>query len=295
MNIPGDRRPHPALLWGLVSLMTVFWTLNPVAGKVALVGFAPLLLVAVRTTCAALLILLVLVLKRPEEPVARRDWPALIALGVLQFGNQALFVVGLGHTSVAHVTLIFSTVPVLILCLAALIGQERITRSKLVGMAICVAGVVLLTLDQSEGQAATLYGDALIFGAICMFAMFTVLGKQQRERYGPIVMNAVAYSTGAIALQPVIWVTYRGFSFSAAPGSAWAALLFMASLSAVVGYLIYYWALGYAPASKIAVFQYLQPLLATAVSAVFLGEQVSSTLGLAGLVIVLGVFLTERG
>ena len=294
MSPPGTRRPHAALLWGLVLLMTLFWTLNPVVGKVALVGFAPLLLVAVRTSCAALFVLLVLGLKRPKKPVQRRDWPALITLGALQVGNQVLFVVGLGHTSVAHVTLIFSMVPVLILCLAALIGQERITPRKLAGMAICVVGVAVLTRDQGEGRAASFQGDALIFGAICMFSMFTVLGKQQRERYGPIVMNAIAYCVGALALQPIIWVTYRGFSFSAAAPSAWAAMLFMATLSAVVGYLIYYWALGYAPASKIAVFQYLQPPLATAVSAVFLGEQVSSTLALAGSVIVLGVFLTER-
>ena len=295
MNSPQGQRPHPTLLWGLVLLMTVFWTLNPIAGKVALVGFAPLLLVAVRTSCAAIFVLLVLGLKRPKKPIARLDWPALIALGSLQVGNQVLFVVGLGHTSVAHVTLIFSTVPVLILCLAALIGQERITPRKLAGMSICVAGVFLLTLDQGEGRVATLYGDALILGAICMFVMFTVFGKQQRERYGPIVMNAVAYCVGAIALQPILWITYRGFSFAGVPGSAWAAMLFMATLSAVVGYLIYYWALVHAPASKVAAFQYLQPPLASGVGAVFLGEPITSTLGLAGLVIMLGVLMTERG
>ena len=65
--------------------------------------------------------------------------------------------------------------------------------------------------------------------------------------------------------------------------------------SAGVGDLIYYWALGYASASKIAVFQYLQPPLAAAAGAVMLGEEVSVQLALAGLAIILGVSLAERG
>jgi len=78
------------------------------------------------------------------------------------------------------------------------------------------------------------------------------------------------------------------------PWTSWAALLYMAVLPAVVGYLIYFWALGHAPASKIATMQYMQPPLATGLSALFLGEPVSSMLLGAGTLILTGVILAER-
>jgi drug/metabolite transporter (DMT)-like permease len=78
------------------------------------------------------------------------------------------------------------------------------------------------------------------------------------------------------------------------PWVGWAALLYMAVFPAVLGYLIYFWALGHAPASKIAAVQYIQPPLATAFSSLFLGEAVSSMLLWAGGLILTGVFLAER-
>ena len=49
-------QPHPVLLWGLVLVMTLLWTLNPLAGKIALRHVPPFLLVAVRTALAGVAI-----------------------------------------------------------------------------------------------------------------------------------------------------------------------------------------------------------------------------------------------
>ena len=131
-------RPSPQALWGMLAAMVLFWTLNPIVGKVALLHVPAPLLVAIRTTLAGLFILpAVWINRRRARPITRSDWPLLLLLGcVLQVGNQMLFVVGLSRTSVAHTVLIFSAVPIVILCLAAAIGQERITARKLIGMLI---------------------------------------------------------------------------------------------------------------------------------------------------------------
>jgi len=290
-------KPHPLLLWGLIALMTVFWTLNPLIGKVALRHFPPLLLIGVRTMIAAALILpLYLSWKGDRQPIARRDWPRLLFLTLgLQIGNQVLFVTGLSRTSVAHSAFLYALTPVVVLLVASSIGQEHLRVKKLLGMAIAIVGVLLLANERAvEGSPATLAGDLVTLCGVAAFSSFTVLGKSERARYGPLTLTTVAYCSGAIVFQPVVWAGYGVAALEGIPWTSWAALLYMAVLPAVVGYLIYFWALGHAPASKIATMQYMQPPLATGLSALFLGEPVSPMLLGAGTLILTGVILAER-
>lgn len=287
------QNPTPGLLWGLVGFMVVIWSLNPIAAKVALRHLPAPLLVSVRTTIAGLIVLPWLF--RARQVIPRAHWWKLALLGAgLQVGNQLVYVTSLSMTSVAHAAFIYSVVPVIILLLAASRGQELVTAKKLIGMSVCVAGAVWLALDRSGGGDPTPQGDALLVVAGLMFAAFTVFGKQARQEYGAVVLNSLAYVCGAVLLQPVIWIAYRDFSLATVPSEAWWAVSYMAVLPSVLGYLIYYWALGHVPASRIAGVQYVQPLTATSLGWVLLGESVSLNLGLAGAVILTGVYLAER-
>lgn len=288
-------RPNAWVLWGGISLMTVIWTLNPIAGKIAMRDFPPMLLVALRTAASGAIIGAVLWFKRRSQPkIARKDWLLLLFFGVgLQVGNQIAFINGLGRTSVAHTAFIYALTPILVLALASFRGHESFRARKLFGMVICIFGVMLLVRD--HGGEATPLGDAVVCVGIVMFSCFTVFGKELQVRYGGVLLNAFAYMAGGIVLQPVVWVGYSGFDFPAVAWQSWAAMFYMAAGPAVFGYLIYYWALSHVPASRVAAMQYLHPPLATGFSALFLGETVTLTLGVAGVLILLGVWLTERG
>jgi drug/metabolite transporter (DMT)-like permease len=69
----------------------------------------------------------------------------------------------------------------------------------------------------------------------------------------------------------------------------------MALFSSVICYLIYYYALGRIPASRVSAFNYLQPILATILATATLGERVTFPVVAGGAVIFSGVYLTERG
>jgi drug/metabolite transporter (DMT)-like permease len=68
----------------------------------------------------------------------------------------------------------------------------------------------------------------------------------------------------------------------------------MGAISSVTGYLIYYYALAKISASRIATFQYLQPVFASVMAVVLLGEHLGPAVLTAGAVIFTGVFVTER-
>lgn len=286
-------------LYSLIALMIVGWTGNYVAGKISLQIFPPVLLCSLRISLAGVLILPAYWWERRQRPARSwtfRDVPHLITLGV--FGvtlNQILFVIGLSRTSVAHSSIFANTTPILILLLASACGQERLTRWKVLGVIVALAGIVLLRiLDKNTQAGATLAGDFVTLCGALAFSIFTVIGKPQANRYGTITVNTFAYSGGALLMAPItVWQSI-GFDFRAVSLSAWAAVFYMALVPSVVCYLIYYYALAQMPASRLAAFSYLQPLLAIVFGIFVLHESVTLPLIVSCAVTFGGVYLTER-
>ena len=300
-------RTVPPRVYGLIGVMVLFWAMNFVVVKIALREMQALELIAIRTTLAALLMLPIYFWwrgrlqtePRPSESRfssrwSKRDVPALIRLGIFGIAmNQMFFMYGLSRTTVSHSSLLIATTPLLVLIVAAVRGQERITRKKILGMTIAFAGVAALQL-KSSATGGSLEGDALIMMGAILFAIFTVLGKEVAVRHGSIMVNTFAYVGGALCFAPVmVWHGLK-HTFDGLSATTWASVLFMAIFPSVVCYLIYYYALSHISASRVSAFAYLQPLLATMMALPALGERLSGALVLGGLLVLTGVWLTER-
>ena len=286
-------------LYALVLLMIAGWAGNYVVGKIALQAFSPVLLFCLRISMAGVLILPIYWWERHHRPGPAwtlRDVTQLVILGLFGVAlNQFLFVVGLSRTSVAHSSIFANMTPILILLLASARGLERLTGWKLVGVTVALAGVVLLRkLDTNSHGEATLAGDFLTFCGALAFSIFTVLAKPQTKRYGGVTVNTFAYAGGGLLMAPVTLWQAAGFNFRAVPLSAWAAVFYMAFLPSVICYLIYYYALARMEASRLAAFSYLQPVLAIVFGIMVLQEHVTFALVVSGLVIFIGVYITER-
>jgi drug/metabolite transporter (DMT)-like permease len=76
--------------------------------------------------------------------------------------------------------------------------------------------------------------------------------------------------------------------------TAWVSLAYMAFIPSVLCYLIYYYALARIPASKLAAFTYLQPLLAMLMAIPALGEHPTQALMAGAALVLTGVFVAER-
>ena len=286
------------LLYALLALMIAGWTGNYIAGKIALQYFPPVLLYGIRISMAAVMMLPVYLWQRRREKPAwtRRDLPLMIVIGIFGVSlNQFLFVLGLSRTSVAHSSIFGNMSPILVLLLASVRGLEKLTLRKAVGVAVSLAGVLLLrALDPHPQGKASLLGDFLTFCGSLAFAIFTVLGKPTAKQHGSITVNTVAYVGGAILLAPVtLWQAAR-FPLAAAPWSAWISVFYMALGPSVVCYLIYYYALGRMEASRLAAVNYLLPPLATLMGVWILGESVSLMALVAAAVIFTGIYMVER-
>ena len=292
-------RPPPATrLYGLIGLMVVFWSANFIIGKIALREIDPLLLGGLRLTLAAAFLLPLFFWSGRGEaslPWKRADLPTLLFLGVAGVAmNQTFFLLGLSRTSVAHSALLIGLTPILVLLMSAARGDEAITPRKLVGMGIALAGVTVLNLAPSKGSGATLLGDFFVLLGATTFALFTVVSKQITASHGSVPVNTFAYVTAAVVLSPfTLWFAGKG-ALEAVSRTAWAATFYMALFPSVVCYLIFFYALRHISASRISAFSYLQPLLATLIAIPTLGERVTGALATGGLLVLSGVYLTER-
>ncbi len=292
-------RPREGLLYGSLLAMVFFWSLNFIVGKVALRHFPPLLLGGLRTALAGAMILPVYAWEARRNPGesrwTRADLPGLLMLGFLGVAlNQLFFVIGLSRTSVAHAAILIGLNPLLVLGIAGAMRMERITPRKVAGMAIALAGVATITAVPSKMGHESVVGNLFVFLGALAFALFTIGGKRSSGRHGGITVSTFAYVGGALMLAPLtLWQAWD-FQWSAVSAAGWASIFYMAALPSVLCYLIYYWALTYIPASRVAALSYLQPLIATLLAVPLLGEPITLPLMAGGAMVFAGVYTTER-
>jgi drug/metabolite transporter (DMT)-like permease len=292
-----------AVLYALILLMVAFWSGNYIAGKIALRELSPLFLAGLRIGLAGVTMVPLYAWERVRKRdrsltvTARHDVVRLLLLGLLGVTlNQFFFIVGLSRTSVAHAAILIGLTPIQVLIIAGVRGQERITARKVAGMAIALAGVALLkAFEPAAGTGATWLGDFFILLTGLCFALFTVFGKEVTQQYSTITMNTYAYVGGAVALLPLTLWEAAHQPLAHVSAGAWLAAIYMALFPSVVAYLIYYHALAHMAASRVSAFSYLQPVFATIMGVVLLGESLGAPVIAGGAVILAGVYLAERG
>jgi drug/metabolite transporter (DMT)-like permease len=294
-----EGRPSGARLYSLIALMTFLWACNFIAVKLALRDFTPLLVTGLRTLIAGFTMIPVYLWWRQRDDSnewSRSDVPTLLLLGLMGVGlNQVCFVFGLSRTSVAHAAIVIGLTPVIVFSIAAMAGLEKLTTVRLLGMFVALSGVAALQFGRTfKGKEASLLGDGLVLLGATMFAFFTVRGKQEARRLGAVTLNTFAYIGSGVALLPLTLRESVGFSFGSVSWIGWTSLAYMAVVSSVVCYLIFYYALTWVPASRISAFAYLQPLIATLLAMPLLGELPAKGLLLGGALVLLGVFIAER-
>jgi drug/metabolite transporter (DMT)-like permease len=286
-------------LMHLAMLIAVsFWAVNMVAIKEALFGFHPLALALLRATAVALTFGTIFLFLRDRSLLrfTRGQWLrfALIAfLGVTL--NQVLIIEGVARTNVPHAALIVAVEPVMVLVLSVMMRLEVLTTLKFAGMTISFLGVVLLTYSKAlHGGPGYWLGDAILLAEVVVFAYYTILLKEVVDQYDVITLNTVIFGLGALLMIPFGAEALLHQQWSQIPIRSFIGLAFMTFFSAVLGYLLFVYALKGLTASRVAAFNYFEPILATGLGIWLLRDRVSVWGFLGGGLILLGVYFTER-
>lgn len=287
------------MLYVLIAIMVLCWSANFVVAKFALRELPPFALLFLRIMFSnALLVSLYFGSgQRRRNRLQRGDWRWFALLGLFGVAmNQTGFTVGINYTTVSHSSLIIALSPIFVLVLATRMKLESFTKLKLTGMTLSFAGVAVLTAEHGFGSnSPTFLGDVLTLGGAVAFALYTVYGKRVSERYDTLTLNTFTYLAGAVVVFPLAgWELFR-VDWQSVTWRGWLGAFYMAAMASVIAYMIFYHALTKIAASRVIVFSYLQPVLATFLGILLLGEKVTPYLLGGGSLVLLGVYLAERG
>jgi drug/metabolite transporter (DMT)-like permease len=291
------------LLYGALLLNTLLSAGTYLIGKRALMEFPALPLGLFRFAGASVLLALLLLRvaprgqRLPPKEARRKLWLlAFLAVPV----NQAFFLYGLQRSTAAHAALLYTLTPLFVLLLAQALIREFPGWRTAVGTVIALAGTVFVLfengLDLSSGP---LFGDLLIGVAVIAWAIYTAEGRDISSRYGALRTIAWTIIGGTLLFLPIGFAALvpadaRG-QIAHASTEAWLGIVYLVVATSVIAYLLWYWALAYLEAARVAIFSNLQPLATAGLAHVFLGERITPFFLAGAAVVILGVLLAQRG
>lgn len=258
-----------ALLWGAVFA----------AGKVAVRDAPPLTVGLLRFGVASLALLPFWLRGRRNRPHERLDWTTWRAVLLLALtavaGYNALFFIGLRHAPSSDAILLTPTTnPIWTALLAALILRERINERLAIGMAIAVAGMLLVLVGGVTGNydGGRLLGDVLFVVAAIVFGLSHVIGRIATRRLTPLGATTLAGLTGSAMLLPFA-LAEGGFDDLARAGiSFWLAVLFISLAGTALAYVLWYRSVSRIGAGRTSFYTNLVPVFGLTISALMLGE-----------------------
>src|SRR5215831_4714196 len=283
--------PHLAL----IAVQIIFATWG-IPAKIALRQITPFSLSGIRVVAAAIAFSIIARLTGSFKPIARRHWPLLIAssfCGIVF--NQWFFVTGLSRTTVINSVLITTAMPVFTLLVGSISGIERPSWRRLFGILLAAAGVIyLISPARTDANAGSRVGDLLILGSAFIYGCYIVISKPLVETYGalPIVTWVFIIASGPTALVGAI--SLRHAPLTAIDRRGWEAIIYIVIVATIVAYYLLTAALRSVPPSTVAVYIYLQPLIAFVIAPVALGEAFTLRTAIAAVLIFAGVAITTR-
>jgi drug/metabolite transporter (DMT)-like permease len=281
----------------LTALWTVYlvWGSTYVAIKLSVRTLPALLSAGSRFLLAGALLALILVLRGRSIRVTRRELASSALLGL------ALLALGVGMVTLAETridssiaAMIAGSVPLQVILLRT-IARERVALATRLSVLAGLAGLALIVLPGGEG-AASAVGLAIALGASISWSLGSFFGHRlPLPRDGFVATTWQMLSAGVILL---VLGAASGELGSMEPSGftleSIAAWLYLAVFGSLIGFTAYAWLLRNAPISKVVTHQYVNPLVAVALGALLLDEQLTVAIGVGAALIVGSVFVAVR-
>lgn len=273
--------------------VALLFSINYILAKLGMREFAPLSFAWLRIAAGAVVLGFIV---RDTEPLARDDARRVFVWAILGVAvNATLFLVGLSLTTVSVSAVLITAIPVFTLALAILLRIEHPTATRIGGIALAAAGALLVVGGESlHGSRKSLTGALLILMNCFSYALYLVISKPHMARLSARRVVARMFLVGSILLLPVCAFSLWHERWSAISPRAWIALAIVIAGPTVTAYLLQAWALRHADSSVVAAYTYVQPVLASFLGAMFLGEPVRGIVVLAAVMIFAGVWLAGR-
>lgn len=207
----------------------------------------------------------------PREKVAPRDLTVIILGGLLGIVvSQTLTAWALTFTTPVYFSLIATLTPVATMLCATLFIGEKISTRGVVGVALGVAGAMLMVFIGWQGGSGKndILGIALTLLSMFTWAVYLIITRKVSARYTAVTQMKWVFLASAIAVLPFSLTDLQSATLysAATQWSGLAEMAFIVVFATVAGYFAIPFAMRYLKATTVSVYTNLQPIVASLVA-----------------------------
>ena len=278
----------------LIASMFIFGTIGIFVRHIPLPSS---IIALVRGFVGAFFVLLFVYLRKSkvDKAAIKKNFPILALSGAFIGINWILLFESYNYTTVATATLCYYMQPIFVILASPFLLKERLTAKKAVCVLVALLGMVFVSGVLTTGIPALSEAKGILYGLGAAFFYATVVLMNKKitdiNAYDKTIMQL---GMGAIVLSPYVMLT-QNFSSAASSmtPSLWVLLLFVGLVHTGVAYVLYFDALKDLKAQTVAIFSYIDPIVAILLSALLLRENMG-LYGIIGAILVLGsTFISE--
>jgi drug/metabolite transporter (DMT)-like permease len=242
------------------------------------------------------LILLPIALYMKSRWPKGRDWIAVAALGILFFfAFSVLFNLAYTYTTAARGALTLSTMPLMTMLVGAVLGIETLTVRRTAGVLIAMTGVLFaLAFGLSNAPAGAWRGELVMFAATFCMSLYNVWSRPFIARSDPLAFLTAGMGAAAFCL--LVWaLAIHGFDAAAQFGRPqWIAIAYLGVVGSAGAFILWVFALSRTSPTKTAVTITVNPVFASIVGAVAIGEGIGLNLIVGLAAVASGIWLAAR-
>ena len=279
-------RPHLALV--AVQLFFGTW---PIVGKIVLRAMPSTTLAAARVAGGAIAFLILSRSLKRIRVAGRADYLKFALYGLLGVAlNQLLFIKGLSLSTVINANLLGTMIPVFTLVASVLLGRESFSGRVAVGLAVAALGAAYLVNPfGADFSGSSTAGNLLLVSNAFFYGLYLAISQDAIRRHGAMTVLTWMFVMANVVTLPVGLYSLRDVQLANVEPHVWLALLYIVVVPTVLTYYLNAWALGRVEPSVVAVYIYMQPLIALALAPLVLGERPGPRTFVAAALIFAGV------
>lgn len=222
-----------------------------------------------------------------------RDLSYAFLSGMFLCLHFATWITSLKYTSVASSVVLVSTAPIFVAIGSLLFLKEKISRLLSIGIGISVVGAIALSAADFDVGQDQILGDLLASAGAIGYAGYILIGRKLRARIDTIAYVSVVYSTTALLL--ILITAFLDFSFLGYEAKIYLLFFLIAFVPQVIGHTSFNWALKYVSAALVSVMALGEPIGASLLAFLLLGEKITAFQMIGGMLILTGVALAIKG
>lgn len=220
------------------------------------------------------------------------DWLLLTGSGVALGLHFLLWMASLRFTTVASSTVLLTLEPIFVLAGAYIVYRERTTLAAAAGIALAVFGAMLVGWRDMTVSGDALKGDLLSLLGTAAVAVHMLLGQKLSKHISSLLYSFVVFLVAACCF--AAYNVFQGYSFTAYPPKEWLWFALLALIPTVFGHILFNWALKFVNAASVSTAVLGEPVGASLLAWLMLGESVQPVQIGACLLLLIGVWVFLR-